>query len=262
MGARPVALTDGLNFGNPEIPQSFWFFERCVQGIADASEALGTPVISGNVSFYNESEGVAILPTAMIGAVGMLPAAMKPLTLEAAKDGDLVILVSPEEQEGAPSSLGSSEYLAVMHNLEAGFPRRPVAAHEVALIKLLHQCCAEGIRMGAHDVSLGGPLVALAKICAITGLGIRAKLPRQSRLDESLFGEVPGALFCTVGPEELEKFKQLCRISRLPFTVIGNLSAAIGALEVDCGDIIASIGLEEINSSFFAGLGSKIALPV
>ncbi|MFN7171720.1 MAG: phosphoribosylformylglycinamidine synthase subunit PurL [Fimbriimonadaceae bacterium] len=262
MGAKPLALTDGLNFGNPEIPQSFWFFERCVQGIADASEALEAPVISGNVSFYNESEGTAILPTAMIGAVGTLPVGMKPLGLREAEHGDLVVLISPEEAEGAPSSLGSSEYLAVRHKLEAGLPRRPLVNHEVALINLLHKCCAEGIRMGAHDVSFGGALVALAKICAITGLGVEVSLPKQSRLDESLFGEIPGTVFCTVSPQELEKFEQLCGMPKLTFAVVGHLNATSGALQVDCGESRVSATLEEIKGSFGAGLGSKTALPV
>ncbi|MDO8462205.1 MAG: phosphoribosylformylglycinamidine synthase subunit PurL, partial [Deltaproteobacteria bacterium] len=171
-GAKPLAVTDCLNFGNPENPEILWQFEQALLGISEACLALGTPVVSGNVSFYNESPTGPILPTPTIGMVGLLSNVDQHCTQWFKEEGDIVILLgfqtSPHSpslaKEGARgrSDLGGSEYLKTIHGLVAGRP--PYL--NLALEKKVQETCLQAIRKGwvqsAHDCSEGGLAVALA----------------------------------------------------------------------------------------------------
>ncbi len=187
-GARPAAVTDGLNFGNPEQPHVYWQFKEAVQGIADAAETMGTPVISGNVSFYNQSELGEVPPTPLIGMLGILENAANRIPSAPTSIGHLALLDIPLPKS---HGLGASAYLAYVHDVEDGRPTAPDMEKERALGHFLADLASNGKIVSAHDSSEGGLAVALAEL-AIAGVKIEAALPEASRIDSALFGELPG----------------------------------------------------------------------
>ena len=130
-GAKPLAITNCLNFGNPEKPEIFWHFKEAVRGMGDACRELNTPVTGGNVSMFNETRGEAVLPTPVVGMVGLVEDISKVCTNSFKNEGDLVILLGENTDE-----LGGSEYLAMFHGLEAGRPPHLDLAKEKALQQL------------------------------------------------------------------------------------------------------------------------------
>ena len=187
-GARPLAVTDNLNFGNPMKPEVFWQFRRCVEGISEACAALATPVTGGNVSFYNESPAGAIDPTPTIGMLGLIDDPAHITTQWFKHSGDVVLLLGDLGDE-----LGGSEYLKRTHNLKTGrCPRLDLGG-----AKRLHDRLLAMIRQGlvhsAHDCSEGGLAVALAECCMSNGaamVGADIDLSTvNGRIDAVLFGE-------------------------------------------------------------------------
>ena len=198
-GAKPVALTDGLNFGNPTNSHVFWQFDNAVKGIADAAEAMGTPVISGNVSFYNESDLGEVPPTPLIGALGVLEVASNFIGgSPKSKDCSGLILAVTVPTDGP--SLGASAYLAVIHGVEDGYPTAPNLAGELELCDFLVEATAKGILLWAHDASEGGDAVALAEVSIAGAVAVKADLG-------NLFGEAPGVVF--VGVESDAKAREV-----------------------------------------------------
>jgi phosphoribosylformylglycinamidine synthase len=189
-GARPLALTNCLNFGNPEKPEIMWEFAEATRGLAEAALALGTPVISGNVSFYNETSGVAIYPTPTIAVVGLLEPWSRHAVSAFAEAGLDIVLLGETREE-----LGGSEWLALRRGIEAGQPPRVDLEHEARLQRLLAAGVQAGEILSAHDVSDGGLALALAE-CCFTGetlLGARVELEADGlRPDALLFGESTG----------------------------------------------------------------------
>lgn len=199
-GARPVAATDGLNWGSPKDPEISWSFERCVQGLADAAEGLGTPVLSGNVSFYNQGETLAIPPTPIIGMLGVIEDPSKAVASFPKEPCEVYALRGVWDGIGLGASL-----VAELHGYEAGRPVAPSLAKEVRLHRLLERAASEGLLLFAHDSSDGGEAVALAEICLRAGLGGTFDIgPTPSEL----FGERPGVVF--VGVTDHERFSELC----------------------------------------------------
>lgn len=196
-GAKPVALTDGLNFGNPRDPKVYWEFEAAVRGIATAAAGMGVPVVSGNVSFYNESEMGAILPTPMIGVVGVLDDVSQARGMGSAQPCELY-LVRPRS-EALRQGLGASLYLAAVHGLETGCPEVPNIAYERDLVDWL----ATTPLLLAHDVSDGGVATTLAEIAIASACGVEADLgvvaQQYGNEAVALFGEFPG--WVVVGAE-------------------------------------------------------------
>jgi phosphoribosylformylglycinamidine synthase len=218
-GARPLALTNCLNFGNPEKPEIMWEFAEAVRGLGDAARALGTPVVSGNVSFYNETKGRAIHPTPQIVMVGLLDPCTRFAVSHFRAPGQAIVLLGETREE-----LGGSEWLALRAGREAGQPPAVDLAHEKRLCELLAQGVAAGEIDTAHDVSGGGLAVALAECCmagpeGAAGPGARVDLPAGPRPTALLFGESTGrVIVASERPAEL-----LARAARLavPATRIG-----------------------------------------
>jgi phosphoribosylformylglycinamidine synthase len=207
-GALPVAATDGLNFGNPEEPHVAWQFERSVQGIADACEALRTPVVSGNVSFYNQSQLGEVFPTPMVGILGVLSDARNRVG-NAASPGESLVLLRYTHADPRQQGLGASAYLAAVHGIDDGLPVAPDLAAERALCEALVRLAEEGVVSAAHDVSEGGLAVCLAEMTACRGLGAEISLPTDAEKsrDGLLFGEWPGwVVVATSTPEQISKF--------------------------------------------------------
>jgi phosphoribosylformylglycinamidine synthase len=193
-GARPLALTNCLNFGNPERPEIMWEFAEATRGMGDAAIALGTPVVSGNVSFYNETSGRAIFPTPTIAVVGLLEDWERHAVSHFPEAGLAIVLLGETREE-----LGGSEWLAQRRGLEAGQPPAVDLAHERRLAELLHDAIGQDMLRSAHDVSDGGLAVALAECCIAgpTRLGARVELVDAIRPDALLFGESTGRVVAT-----------------------------------------------------------------
>ena len=199
-GGRPAAVTDGLNFGSPQEPHVYWQFERAVRGIADAAEALETPVISGNVSFYNQSDLGEILPTPMIGMLGVLEDADKRVGAGLPKQNCQVGLIYYRHQELPQSGVGASEFLRSCHGIENGVPIRPNLEAERDLCRWLADAIQRGAVLAAHDVSEGGSLFSLAEMASIGGCGGKVVLDGDAydftdRADFAAFAELQGYVF-------------------------------------------------------------------
>ncbi len=193
-GARPLALTNCLNFGNPEKPEIMWEFAEATRGLSEAAAALETPVVSGNVSFYNETSGRAIFPTPTIAVVGLLDDWERHAVSHFPEAGLAIVLFGECREE-----LGGSEWLARRRGLEAGQPPSVDLVHEKRLHGLLAAGVARGLIGSAHDVSDGGLAVALAE-CAISGpalVGAQIGLTGTIRPDALLFGESTGRVIAT-----------------------------------------------------------------
>ena len=226
-GARPLAVTDCLNFGNPERPEIYAQLRDAVRGIADACRALATPVVSGNVSLYNESNGVPVTPTPVVGMLGLLDDVTKVVRMAFQAPGDGVLLLGGDLAQ-PPSTLGGSEYLATLHGREAG----PIAvdlAAEAALVRLLVAAAGRGLLRSAHDCSDGGLAVALAE-CAIaagqgaSGLGADcAALDLGPRLDAALFGEAGARAVVSAVPADLAPLTALATEHGVPLTPLGSV---------------------------------------
>lgn len=198
-GALPVAVTDGLNYGNPQKAHVYWQFRESVTGIAEAAEALGTPVISGNVSFYNESELGEVLPTPLIGMLGVMEDADKRIGLAPTEGKGRIGLLYVPLDEVRQQGIGASEYLAEIHGIEDGAPVAPDLKLERQLCELLNEAAMNGWIASAHDSSDGGLAVAAAEIAITGGCRIEISLLAQAtRADAALFGEVPGRVLVSV----------------------------------------------------------------
>ena len=170
VGAEPVALTDCLNFGNPERPEIYHQLEHCIRGMAEACRALNLPVVSGNVSLYNETRGDAIFPTPIVGALGLTQNVERRASSAFQQPGDLVVLIGASAIYGRNEALAGSEYLELFHNLVAGRPSIDLDL-EAKVQALCRRAIAENIIASAHDCSDGGLAVAIAESCILGNIG-------------------------------------------------------------------------------------------
>jgi len=217
-GAKPAAVTNCLNFPSPEKPQQYWALVESIQGMAEACRVLNTPVIGGNVSLYNESGGVAINPTPVIGMVGLLEDVEKTCTIEP-KTGQALVLLG--EVQPLP---GGSEYLRLSTgDINGPIPRVDLEM-EAALCRLLPQGISQGIIKAAHDVSEGGIAVTLAEMAIASGLGMEISAPEGIRPDYWLFSESPGAVVAAVEQEQIQELKDLAEENKVPFTILGKVT--------------------------------------
>lgn len=201
VGAEPLAVTDNLNFGSPEKPESYWQLAEACRGIADACRELDTPVTGGNVSLYNETQSAdgarAIYPTPTIGMIGLVPDIARTGTLDFKAEADLVYLLGSNSRP----TLGGSEYLKVEHGLVVGEPPQI----DLLIEKQVQMICRLGIERGlfrsAHDLSEGGLAVALAECCIAANLGFAGAVPSLERADLRLFGEVASSIVVSLAPD-------------------------------------------------------------
>ena len=221
-GATPVALTDCLNFGDPERPEVAYYLAECVRGMARACEVLAVPVVSGNVSLYNESGGQPIYPTPVVGALGLLEDVARRCQSAFQREGDRVVLLGVASLHGDPASLAGSEYLELMHGLVAGRP-----AIDLELEARVQRCCLrliqEGLLHSAHDCSEGGLAVALAESAVQGNAGFRGMLAPEGRWDAALFGERPSRIVVSLAEAELTQLERLCQEEGVPYTALGTV---------------------------------------
>jgi len=226
-GAKPLALTDCLNFGNPEKPEVFWQFSQAVMGMSDACRKLGIPVIGGNVSFYNETGASAIMPTPVVGMVGVVEDLANICRQGFGEPGSVVVLLGANTDE-----LGGSEYVRLATGRTAG--RVPLL--DLEREKEVQDLCLTGIRRGlirsAHDVSDGGLSVTLAESCISGQTGADLSLPAGIRPDALLFGEAPSRIVVTVGAGDLQALVDAAVEMGVPIAVLGTTGGALLNIDV------------------------------
>ncbi|HTN44029.1 MAG TPA: phosphoribosylformylglycinamidine synthase subunit PurL [Nitrospiria bacterium] len=228
-GGRPIGLTDCLNFANPERPEVMWQFALSVEGIADACRELEIPVVSGNVSFYNETNGLGIYPTPIVGVVGLIEEVERTVRPGFRDEGDRVVLLGQTKEE-----LGGTEYLSRIHSREGGLP--PLL--DLSAEKAVQKCCLDGIEAGiiksAHDCSEGGLAIALAEAVMMSetaserasgsSWGATVVLPDLPiRRDAHLFGESQSRIIVTVAEDRLPELEQRCAEHGVSMAVIGRV---------------------------------------
>lgn len=243
-GADPAAVTDCLNFGNPEKPDRFWYFKECVKGIADACKAFNLSVVSGNISLYNESPKGAINPTPAIGMIGILDDLDKHCTQYFKNDGDIVILLGETKEE-----LGGSEYLGAR-----GDAPELDLEKEKGLQKAVFEAIQQGLLNSAHDCSEGGLAVALAE-CCISGKEIGAKIENlpQIRKDALLFGETQSRVIVSCSREAVSKIEALAKQNQVPFLEIGKVGGDL--LEIDG---LISLSVKQLSQAWRSSIAQTL----
>ncbi|MFQ5507965.1 MAG: phosphoribosylformylglycinamidine synthase subunit PurL [Leptospirillia bacterium] len=216
-GARPLGITDCLNFANPERPDIMWQFAMALEGGGDACRALDAPVVSGNVSLYNETLGMGIYPTPTIGMVGIIENGRPPVSTGFKDDGDLIVVVGENRED-----LGGSEYVAVWHSREQGIPPQ-INLEEArkindAILGLMDTGCVKS----CHDTSEGGLAVALTECAIAGGIGLQVGLETNGlRTDALLFGESQSRFVLTVSPANRDMMEETLNESGVPYREIG-----------------------------------------
>src|SRR5438067_7804904 len=233
-GAKPLAVTDNLNFGNPYKPENFWQLREAVEGAAEACRAFGTPVTGGNVSLYNESPAGVVDPTPTIGMVGLIEKE-EHITTQWFKDaGDEIILVGEIGDE-----LGGSRFLKVCHGKKIGPPPQVDLAHEMEIQNAVRDLIHAGLVQSAHDCSEGGLAVALAESCfnpkqrfgaEIDLGGVEAPVSGAGNLDNAagtaatrLFNESQSRIIISVAPENVDKTMSILRVRGVPSKKLGKV---------------------------------------
>ena len=219
-GAQPLAVTDCLNLANPDRPEVYWELEETVAGIAQACRTLELPVVSGNVSLYNESAGgEGIYPTPVIGMIGKINDYAHRLHAGFKIEGDFVLVIGSSHND-----LGGSEYLKVEHGLVAGRPPALDMMRERAVQGLILNAARSGFIRTAHDCSDGGLLVALAECCLLGGMGMRGPALNPEpplRLDAAFFGESPSRFIVSAPSRAMPEVQSLARRNHIEISLIG-----------------------------------------
>jgi phosphoribosylformylglycinamidine synthase len=249
-GAEPLAITNCLNFGNPERSDVMWQFAEAVRGIGDACSALGTPVTGGNVSFYNETEGRAIYPTPVIGMLGVVGDPTLAVGSSFRTPGDVVLLAGTTE----PADFGGSEYAKLVHGRIAGRPPRLDLGRERALIGFLVEAARERLLASAHDTSGGGLALAMAESALRGELGFKVSVgPGEPH--RALFSESPSRVVISCSEANLPRIHSLLSDAGVPSTVLGR----VGGETLDFG--VFQIDLQDAKSLFEEALPSRLAAP-
>ncbi|KZE47940.1 phosphoribosylformylglycinamidine synthase [Brevibacillus parabrevis] len=235
-GAEPLAITDCLNFGSPEKPEVFWQFEKACEGMSEACVALDSPVIGGNVSFYNERSGDAIYPTPTVGMVGLITDVDHITTQDFKNEGDVIILLGDTFAE-----LGGSEYQKLVTGAISGRPPQLDLAKEAAVQKLVLTAIRQGLVNSAHDLSEGGLGVALAESCFGKNIGAQVELTSDLRTDVLLFSESQSRILLSASKEQAEAIVALAGEHGVPAAKIGTIGGERLVVTVN--------GTEAINAS-------------
>ena len=242
VGAEPLGLTNCLNFGNPEKPTVAWQLTRSVEGLGDACRALGVPVVGGNVSLYNETSSGPIYPTPVIGMVGEVPDPEK-VASRPWEEGDEIALVGPFD----PSRAGS-ELAALTGSLGPGLPD-PDIEGTIAAIKLVREAVRSGTVRTAHDISDGGPAVALAELALFARVGCQADLGALiARTDcspaDALFGEGPGGFIIAGAKAALEALGG----QGVPVEMLGPVVGR--EVRVEAGELGLELGIDRLRAAW------------
>ncbi|MCZ2204393.1 phosphoribosylformylglycinamidine synthase subunit PurL [Bartonella sp. A05] len=217
-GATPLAVTDNLNFGNPEKPEIMGQLVFALKGIGEACKLLDFPIVSGNVSLYNETNGEAIPPTPTIAGVGLLNDWTKMATISGMQYGDIIVLIG-----SCGSHLGQSIYARNILNIDAGAPPPVDLQLEKKHGQFVRDVIHHGFVHAAHDISDGGLAIALAEMVIKAEKGIKAELSNQSPCHSELFGEDQGRYLLAVKPDALNSLKERAQTNTVPLIELGTV---------------------------------------
>ncbi|MHB8873873.1 MAG: phosphoribosylformylglycinamidine synthase subunit PurL [Myxococcaceae bacterium] len=252
VGGEPLGITDCLNFGNPEKPEIMWQFAEATRGLAAACRELGVPVVSGNVSLYNETDGKAILPTPMLATVGLVPDVSKRCGAGFRREGDRIALLGTTF-----GILGGSEWLKAFHGKLAGMPPRLDAQAELALQRTVRELVREGVLSSAHDLSEGGLAVCLAESCMMDpdrSFGARVRLDvGDMPLHAFLFGEDASRVVVSYAPEAESRIAGACQAAAVPFKAIGTVTGAELVVEG-----VLRLTVETLSKAYRSGIPSVL----
>jgi phosphoribosylformylglycinamidine synthase len=237
-GARPLAITDCLNYGNPENPEVMWQFAQGCEGIKEACSELETPVVSGNVSLYNETNGVSVYPTPAIAMVGLNDDASKVLPSKFTKDGASIVLVGETKGE-----FGGSLYIKELYGKTVGILPSFDYSAELRMWQLVIDGNKAGLINAAKDVNVGGIAISLSKMAALSGKGIEAKVTVQNPRD--IFDESQSRALIEVDNDKLQEFATLAADLGLSVEVIGK----VGGDKVSINDV--EISMEKLQDVYY-----------
>ena len=247
-GAEPLALTDCLNFGDPEKPEVYYQLEWCVRGMAHACRVLGVPVVSGNVSLYNESRGTAIHPTPVLGGLGLLEDVTRYAQSSFPRDGLTVALMGDVGSRPRISDLAGSEYLQIVHGKVEGRPAIDMDL-ELRLQALCRRAIHDGILASAHDCAEGGLAVALAECSVQGGVGFRGDIALPQRWDAALFGERQSRIVVSLTENDWPELQRMADESGVPLRRLGTTGG--DRLKIDRQ---IDLPLQEIGGAWREGL--------
>ena len=243
VGADPIAITDNLNFGNPERPEIMGQIVRAIDGMAEACRALDFPVVSGNVSLYNETNGSAIPPTPTVGAVGLLPDYAKHIGYGGAKSGDVLALIGATVGE-----LGASLYLREILGREDSAPPPVDLAVEKGNGDLVRGLIREGMLSAVHDLSDGGLLVAAAEMALSSGVGLHLTPQGDAPMLALMFGEDQGRYLLSLPPDRLDMLDAKAAAAGVFYEVVGQVGGCELAFSDSDGPFTA-IDLDDLRTA-------------
>ncbi len=249
-GAVPLAVTDCLNFGSPEDPHVMWQFEQAVRGLADGCAVLGTPVTGGNVSFYNQTGTTAILPTPVVGVLGVIDDVTTAVRSGfAGADGDTVVLLGTTAAE-----FGGSEWAHEVHGHLGGRPPAVDLEHERRLAQLLAAAAADRALTGSHDLSDGGLAQGLVEAALAGGRGARVDLAGVHEDSfTALFAESAGRVLVTVPADGAEAFLARAAEAGVPALRLGETGGDV----LDLGDALGTLALDELRAAWEGTLPAR-----
>ncbi len=233
-GAKPVALTDGLNFGNPETDDVQYQLTESIAGMSRAAESFGIPIVSGNASMYNQSMGIDIFPTPIIGSLGLLEDVEKHATAGFKTEGDAIVLLGTDSTWDSIQGLAGSEYLDLVHGKVEGHPSIDLDL-EVRTQAVCREAIEAGLVASGHDVSDGGVAIAIAESAIIGGIGAEIDEAPGDRWDAAMFGESQSRIILSVPADDVTRLEAMAAASNVPLTVIGN----VGGSSLKFGDAVS-----------------------
>ena len=266
VGARPIAITNCLNFASPERPEVMWSFSEVVDGMAEACRVLGTPVVSGNVSFYNETEGRGILPTPVIGMVGLVEDVRRTVQPGFKNEGDLIAMLGVTNDD-----LSMSEFAVSV----AGVTTQEIAAagkvpkldleRELAVQRACLEAAEAGLLTSAHDCSDGGLSVSLAEACFSSlgreAIGARVDLDATPSPTLLLFSESPSRIIVSFAPSAREELEKIAQDHNAPFAILGRVGG--DTLVINVGEeTVVNLGLTDLESTWRNALSRKLRAEV
>jgi phosphoribosylformylglycinamidine synthase len=248
-GAEPLAITNCLNFGNPYKPEVYYQFREAIKGIGDACRALNTPVTGGNVSFYNESTDYAVYPTPTIGMVGLIEDIDYVMTSYFKNEDDVIAVIGIPNEQNENDGMGGSEYLKIIHDKVTGDAPEVNIETEKNLIKAILELIKSKLINSAHDISDGGPAVAITEACLMKrtySIGCIVNIKHIIRRDFALFGESQGRIIISFNRSNEEKVMQICEKNGINYSNIG----ITGGKSIKINDDI-NINLEKAKDAYY-----------
>ncbi|HEX2271122.1 MAG TPA: phosphoribosylformylglycinamidine synthase subunit PurL, partial [Pyrinomonadaceae bacterium] len=262
VGAKPIAITNCLNFASPERPEVMWSFSEVVDGMAEACRALGTPVVSGNVSFYNETEGRGILPTPVIGMVGLIEDVRRMIQPGFKKHGDVIALLGTTQDDLSTSEYAVSVAGSTTAEIEAsGRVPELDLEREQAIQNACLEAAEAGLLLSAHDCADGGLAVALAESCFSSlgreAIGARVDLEGTLSPTSLLFSESPSRIVVSFDQAVVDQIREIAERQNAPFTILGHVGGNSLRVVVDEQEVL-NADIAELESAWRNGLSRKL----